>query len=650
MASSYRSIQASFASGLISPSYEGAVGISDYNAGLSIAENLFYGTVGCYRRYGTKYGTGAKSGASVLFRYWRSESCICMLEFWHLGARLLDRDGHAISADVVTQYTESELRTLSVACHMGEIYIVHQKHSPAKMTVEEGDDGMLVLSAPEDIQFVQPISKPDPLEDGAVWTEAVTFSGEGSWPSEQLFYGGRWFLFGSENAPMTVWYSRTMEASTGQYRFNDFTTEEWQAVKLETEEIPIEENITGADAAGIYQTTDMYGTRIRWALAHQFFLVGAGMSIYQYTGGTAISSVIADGTSVFSLSQAVALGAAGDKAVAYNSYVFFAGIGSHSLMCMSYSQQYSSYTGVDISGPVSDYLSSGIKTICLTEGNPAIVWVLTNDGHLLACHFLDSANMVAWSVITFTDDDHPVWIEAIESDVARYSTLFLVMKRGDGYTIETLEMVPADSSYRVPFLDCYVKSPEVDDQGRMHLPHLAGRAVEAVASKADSMSGIRYSASSTLQADASGYADLDAKLSNALEDDEVSISAGLRYTTIIGTLRSELPANGTSQSAMRAVKSITLRLRRTLGGYVAMRPSRPSGDFDRDRIHEGAIEVLYRRYNEFSYGELEELFTGDVESQMKTPATLDDRLVIFTDKPYPFMLCAIIISHSVQES
>ena len=650
MATPYRTIQSSFASGLVSSMQEGAVGTSNYSMGLSVAENVFYGTTGCYRRYGTRFGTTAKSQASVLFRYWRSEDCICMVEFWNLGARLLGRDGSPISADVVTSYKTEELRTLSVVCNMGDIYIVHPKHKPAKMTVSDGEDGMLVLSAPADIQFVQPVPKPETPQDGDEWTEAFTFSEEGDYPSEQLFYGGRWFLFGTENDPLNVWYSRTMDASTGEYRFNDFTTEEWHALKLETEETQSEENITGADAAGVYQTTDMYGTRIRWALAHQFFLVGAGMSIYQYTGGTAISSVIAEGTSVFSLSQAVALGAAGDKAVAYNSYVFFAGIGGHSLMCMSYSQQYSSYTGVNISGPVADYLASGIKTICLTEGNPAVVWVLTNDGRLLACHFMDDVGMIAWSVVTFTDDDHPLWIEAMESDISHYSSLFLVMERGSGYTVETLEMVPADSAYRVPFLDCYTKSPEVDSQDRIHLPQLAGRDIEAVVSKMDDAGSVRYSGSSTLTADSSGYAVLDSKIIDAKGDDDAEITAGLKYMTIIGTLRSELPANGTSQSAMRAIKSITLRLSKTLGGYVSMRPTLPSGEFDRASLGSNAIEVLYRRYNEFSYGELEELFTGDVETQMKSPATLDDRLAIFTDKPYPFSLCALIVSHAVQEA
>ena len=61
MATPYRTIQSSFASGLVSSMQEGAVGTSNYSMGLSVAENVFYGTTGCYRRYGTRFGTTAKT-------------------------------------------------------------------------------------------------------------------------------------------------------------------------------------------------------------------------------------------------------------------------------------------------------------------------------------------------------------------------------------------------------------------------------------------------------------------------------------------------------------------------------------------------------------------------------------------------------------
>ena len=649
MATSYRTIQNNFMGGLLSPIQEGAVGSSAYAAGLSIAENVLFDNTCVYRRYGTKFGTVAKSPDSVFFRYWRNEDAIYMLECWDKGARLIDRDGKPASNEIETAYLASELKELSVVSNMGELYIVHRKHHPAKMTIQDSleDGGLLVLSAPADIEFVQSVAKPDNPADGDTWSVAKAFDSDGNYPSEQLFYGGRWWLMSTDNDPLMIWGSRTMQASTGTYRYNDFTLEEWAAYKLETGSVS-EEEITTADCAIAYQSSDMYGTRIRWALSHQAFLVGAGMSIYQYSGGAAIAATVTDGINTFSLTQAVALGAAGDKAVAYNSYVFFVGIGGHSLMCMNYSLQYSSYTGMDISVPVSNYLRAGIKTICITEGSPAVVWALTNDGCLLACSVDTSSGMIAWSVMTFSGDDHPLWIESMESDINRYSTLFLVMDRGGEPLIETLEMVPCTAAYSVPYLDCYVIAPDVDEQNRICLPFLAERNVEMVES-VESKKSVRYSASFTASADEDGYITLDERFLKQTEE-SATITAGLKYMTIIGTLRSELPANGTSQSAMRVIMDVTFRLSLSLGGNVSMRPTSISGAFDREALQDEARPILYRRYGEFRYGELEELFTGDRSTSYKSTNTTDDRVVVFSEDPYPLSICALIIDHSIAEA
>ena len=148
MSTQYRTIQNSFIGGLLSALQEGAVGSSAYASGLSIAENVFYDTSSVFRRYGTKFGAMAKSADSVFFRYWKSEDEIYMLECWDKGARLISRDGKPASNEVVTSYLASELRTLSVVSNMGELYVVHRNHKPAKMTVTEPETegNLLVLS------------------------------------------------------------------------------------------------------------------------------------------------------------------------------------------------------------------------------------------------------------------------------------------------------------------------------------------------------------------------------------------------------------------------------------------------------------------------------------------------------------------------
>ena len=81
-----------------------------------------------------------------------------------------------------------------------------------------------------------------------------------------------------------------------------------------------------------------------------------------------------------------------------------------------------------------------------------------------------------------------------------------------------------------------------------------------------------------------------------------------------------------------------------------MRPTTASGAFDRDALEESARSILYRRYGEFRYGELEDLFTGDRSTSYKSSNVSDDRIVIYSEDPYPLCICAIVIAHSIQEA
>ena len=165
----------------------------------------------------------------------------------------------------------------------------------------------------------------------------------------------------------------------------------------------------------------------------------------------------------------------------------------------------------------------------------------------------------------------------------------------------------------------------------------------------DKENGAAYTGSRTVTADEDGYIEIDPRLLSNLDQDGIRLAVGLRYTMLIGTLRSELPANGTSQSAMRSIKEVTLRLHRTLGGFITIRPSLSSGAFDRDSLEKDARTLLYRRYGGFRYGEPVDLYTGDISTSLRCPNTADDRIVIFSSDPYPFCVCALIIDFSIQE-
>ena len=122
---------------------------------------------------------------------------------------------------------------------------------------------------------------------------------------------------------------------------------------------------------------------------------------------------------------------------------------------------------------------------------------------------------------------------------------------------------------------------------------------------------------------------------------------------VAGTLRTELPANGTSQGARRAVTSVTLRLFNSIGGSIALRPEMDDSFYPYRKASDLIAEskpMLYRVYNKSLYGEAYELFTGDKSTQFNTKVLDDDRIVVVAEEPFPFCICAIIVKHSITEA
>ncbi len=617
--SSYRTIQYNFTAGLISPLQEGAVGSSIYQGGLSIAENVFYGPgYGLFRRHGTKFGCVAKSESIV--RPFCVSGVVYMVEFSNLSARLLDKDGVVTGSEVTTPYLAVDVAGLSCVSNQDKLYIVHRKYPPMTMSMSNGQ-----LQPPLPVSFVQ--SQSSTASTGVDRTICKTFDTSGNFPSIQLFWGGRWYLMGTDNDPLMVWASRTYDAVTGAYRYNDFTLRvfEWIPDGNGSGE---EQELAVADLAFAYLNSDMYGTRIRWAIAHQSLLVGTGRTIY---GTTSSSAVTATTDSPFSLAPAMTYGTGGTGVVSLGSYVFFAGTDNRTLMCAAYNQQYAGYSGMDISAPVARYLRNGIKTVCVTDGPMSLVWVLTVDGNLLSCLFDATNGIVAWSVMTFGEDT-PVWIESLQGDDDGTCRLVIVMLRGEKKCIETLDIVAPANIWEQPHVDCYRHFSNGDDADMSHL----GRSgvllrVKEVDGVHEYLASIIPSGTGIGKLNSDGY-------------------VGVIYASVIGTLRSELPANGTSQGTKRAISDISLRLYRSLGGGIAARP-----DFDNSEtlavgIPDDMRQMFYRLYGDYQYGQWHRLYTGDKTTQFRTSNITDDRLVIASDDPFPLCVCAIIVKRSVVEA
>lgn len=629
MSQGYRTIQYSFSGGLLSPMQEGAVGTNLYQSGLSIAENLFYGPgYGIIKRHGTQYQASALAD-SALYQFLYNGK-VYGIEFGDFTARLITfstaEDGGTATTGTAatTPYPKAVVKELSVVANQDKLYIVHHSYKPHTMTITSGQ---LQNAAP--VTFVAPLNPTSP-EEGDFRTTAFTFSQEGDYPSRQLFYGGRWFLLATDNDPQVIRFSRTYDSETSSYRYNDFTLSqevyrndgsgnyEWQALEL-------------ADLSGVYLNSDMNGSSIRWAYVHQKLMVATGSAIYTDGGNSTVTSTT---DSAFNLSPSLSYGSAGREAQALGSYVFFPGSDNRSVRCVAYNQRYNSYAGSDISSAVARYISGGIKRICTTDGSMHILWVLSNDGELLACYF-ESGQIIAWSRMAFDGTDKPDWICSLQGGDDGWCSLGIIMKRGSQRFIETLDIPSPSTVWTYPSVDCWKKF-----SAGSHSTFVQARNMVVVRNKMED--GILKLIAVSVP-----------KNTSWTTPAQVTDYAGLPFAMVAGTLRSELPANGTSQGAKRAIASVTLRLFNSVGGAIGMRP-----ELDESKAPQGkAIDmiseskpILFRYYGKSLYGEAYRLFTGDKATQFSTSVLDDDRLVIVVDEPFPFCVCAIIVRHSITEA
>lgn len=610
MSTQYRNIQFQFTTGLLSPLQEAAVGTTAYANGLSVAENVFYGmNAGVFKRNGTKFGSIALAD-SVVYSF-ISGGEVYLVEFGDKTARLLDSDGKVVGNPVSTPYSRTEIENLCCNTFLDVLYITHKNHHPATMSITDGQ-----LTAPVNIDFVEP--QTSTATEGTDRTVCKTFNAEGDYPALNIFYGGRWYLHSTKNEQLTIWASRTMDSITGEYRMNDFTLEQYTWVP-DGEGGGREEQLLLADLAFSYLSTNMYGTDPRWMTAHQCLLIGTARSLFKDSGNPAVT---ATGDSPFSLSVAMEYGTRGSRAVAIGSYVFFSGTNGKSLLCAAYDQQYSSYTAAEISSPVSRYLKAGIRRIAALTTSMPCIFVLTNDGNLLCCYFV-AGSIMAWSVLTFTDDDKPVWIEDIQGGNSGESRILLIMQRGSQRLVETLEIVSSDNIWEEPHLDCYT----VDEASP-----LTDKDVTIVDVSYDGTLH-RYSLGDEKETKTS-----------------VTRYRGLSYTAVIGNMRAELPANGTSQSTMRSIKSVVVRLYKSFGGEICPRPDLDNTEklYVKDEPMDDQV-ILYSRYGEKRYGEDNALYTGEVSVNYSKSNLYDDRLIIRSSDPFPFCLTALIVNYSVSE-
>lgn len=662
----YRIIQNSFVGGIVSPLAEGGVGLAGYNQSLSIAENALYGPgYGVSKRHGTKYQTSFDATVIRIVPFiFNNQSLaiaivdsspytnfyICKLEKQApISSFSLANPSYAeyelakeavISLPVETPFNRDVIADLDIQCVDDKLYIVHRNIHPKVMTISH-TDGLYSLSSASDVEFVASTTSENKK------TEAYTFDKEGDYPAHQLFYQGRWLLFSTINNPSAVYYSRSYNIETDSYRYNDFTyvqqekrldDTDWQYVSL-------------ADLGGMYINSSMNDADIRWVIQHQgAMILATGRAIYSDKGNTITSTT----DSPLSLTKIIDTGAAANIVATMNSYIFFVGNDKRTVRVLLYNSQSNTYTQTIISSSVAHRINRDIKEVAVTNGIMPLIWIRTENYELLYCYF-EQAQVVAWSRFTFESSAYAACIASIQGGTDGICTLAMYVKRPGMLHngIESFDIVSSDSVWMYPQVDSArifinngssesadIPNYDLDPEKQPRNRHIA----QSITSTADNVS-FQVSVIDTKQANKVFF-----NRSNYL-------FLGYGYNLALCTLRQEVPANGTSQSNLKSIKSVTLRLYNSYGGKISNR----NKDIDKrlitaysdkaeDLIDKGDLkEILYQQYNAQRYAKPHELYTGDKVTPLITNSLTDDRVLIVSSYGYPFLISALIINYIYSE-
>lgn len=696
----YRTIQSQFTAGIISPLASGLVGTDLYSRGLEIAENAFYGaTGGVYKRNGTKLVSRFTDNNSAshnprLASFVDGDDLFIVV----FGKNYIQYSRNGSTLANVQNRTNavyySSVEDLSFCAQDGKLYIVHPDYPPQVISYESG---ALYI---DKITFVAELSPT--LTEGAVKTTAMLFDSTGNYPSIQCFYDGRWFLGGTKNAPTTIWCSRSYDAENKTFRYNDFTLTYALGVANTATGVLSWELQDLADLACQYKNSDTQGSSLSWLYEFQGLMLGTSNGIYSCTTKSITSSV----DNPLNFTKESSMGAKKNLVTSLGNYLLFVSYDGKTVNALAFSQQYNSFTGGVVSEAVSQYIEPlcgsydnsstikplGIMSITAIDSEVPKVYIQTYDGELLCCHFAPASSMIAWSRITFTNYrtlaiiglslDPKTRLLALAIITAHEATLSSdsTQKGLDGYCVlEQLVDVPASQLWRFPMLD---KNEEITTTSK----NITGTAKTGYTTTYPYNDESTYLVKTTLV----GYytrnlskqqtapATFDVVYPSKLygttvkhDSTDTTWYVGDSYNFAVCTLRAELPANGTSQGTMRAIKKAVLRLFSSAGGEVFLFPGFDAGwaslpllgDITNDLNYEEsghppysrkptnyAKQPFYKMYNKTKYSEWITLYTGDIDIQFTTPTVDDDRIAIVQREPLPFAICAIIATRAVKES
>lgn len=442
------------------------------------------------------------------------------------------------------------------------------------------------------------------------------------------FYGGRLYLGGiisSMGSPTRVMGSRTPNALTGEYRYDDFTYG-----ALAGDAIIIDEN-------------DMSGSGIQWVFGARRFLAATNRSTWADNGALPTPAS-------FDMNIIEYAGSADLKPSASKEIVVYAGRDGKTLRALiwQYDSGSGGYIDSDISAQAAHLFASGIVSCAVMDYPFPTIWIVNGAGELISCSINTAAGISAFARHTLGNvlppqpdpekpDYDPFYARAEYVEAARRGdgdVLYVVVKRNEmtaeGVLRETRrrerleleELVTADYT-ESHYVDCgsRVEFPEgLESDVISGLERFRGRYVNVFADG---------SVFPSVKADAEGVIKLSEKVKKA--------HVGLPVKTLVSLNTAQIPANGTSFGKKRRVEKALLSLYKSIGGSAGTRES-------------GGEPVITQRFGAYEYGAAVEPYTGDVELYVSGNVDAEGKLFLVHNEPSPFNVLAVVERIAVMEA
>lgn len=560
--------------GALTPKAHGLVYSPMYKAGCELLHNFIPLKTGGFRaRPGSKYTAGI-TGVARIIPFYDADGDVFIFVCQDTTIQPYDTDTFAtVGSPLTTPFTTAQLREFQYSGISTEMMTVHRSHAPRRITYS---GGTFAIATP-------------------TFTGDRTFAASNKYPGVCAFHKGRFFSGSSNDEPLAMFGSEIPDKATGATSYLGFDFGDG----------------TSADAIYLLES-DMNAKRLAFIGAHRRVVTGTNKSTWQSDGSIPTPAS-------FDMDIAGRNGAAEIQPVVLGDLLLYVGYNKKSLRGMFFSDEAGGYVDIDISELADHLLKPGIVDLSVMK-NPQEMAIMTMEdgtqvtatiryggGQVVAgfsSHSMGGSGLVESTCVAEKDTGDQVW---------------MIVNRSGTRTLEyyILDDIGETTLVNQYYVDCGLSltpaSATVTGLG-----HLEGLDVAALGD-----GGVLPE-----KTVASGQVTYNRSID--------VIQIGLAYDSMFRSLRPEIQAQGTSQGKLKRNEQVTLRLYRSLGGYIGVDPN--------DLKH-----LLYRKYGVDLYGEAVELFTDDYIATIHGSVDRRGQFYLYRQDPLPLNVLALMPRIAVME-